>query len=239
MLSPTIRVFPDPDSVARHAADWVIAAARQALADRGRFSLVLSGGSTPQSLYQLLAGEAFRSQMQWHRVHVYFADERCVPPDHPDSNYGMVNRLLLDPVEMPAENIRRMRGEIEPEAAAREYGQMLKDRFGDFGPDLTILGMGADGHTASLFPGTAALSETHHRCVASYVARLAAWRLTLTAPMLNRSDQVLVLVTGTSKAPALQQALEGPEDPMRLPIQLVRPSSGRMTWLLDAAAAGM
>jgi 6-phosphogluconolactonase len=162
-----------------------------------------------------------------------------VPPDHEDSNYRMARIALLSEVPIPGDNIYRMRGEIDAEQAAIEYGKMLKEKFADAGPDLILLGMGEDGHTASLFPGTPALKETKHRCVSNYVDKLGAWRITLTAPFINRADEVLVLVSGTGKASKVTEVLEGPREPERLPIQLIDPASGKMTWLLDVAAAGM
>ncbi len=162
-----------------------------------------------------------------------------MPPDHAESNFRMANEALLSKVPLPAENIHRMKGESDPEAAAVEYGRLLKAIFGDEGLDLVLLGMGDDGHTASLFPSTAALKEQEHRCVANYVEKFKAHRLTLTAPFINRARQVVVLVSGAGKGKVLQEVLEGPPDPQRLPIQLIEPETGQLTWLIDVAAAGM
>jgi 6-phosphogluconolactonase len=238
-----VRVYPDPPAVARATAELVTQAARDAVADHGAFSLVLSGGSTPGVLYQILADSAgpFRSRIDWPKVEIYFGDERAVPPDHAESNYKMANDALLSRVPIPAENVRRIRGEIDPHQAAIEYGRMLKSRFGEIGgPDLTLLGMGDDGHTASLFPFTPAVDETRHRAVAQFVEKSTtgpSWRVTLTPPFLNRSTQVAVLVTGANKADRLKEVLHGPRDPRRLPIQLIAPSSGRTIWMLDKPAA--
>jgi len=239
MIQPEIRVFADPAGVAREAASRVVKAAREAIDQHGRFSVVLSGGSTPRMLYELLASDEFRDQIDWTHTLVYFGDERTVPPDHPDSNYRLASESLLKRVPIPGDNVYRMRGEIDPEEAAMEYGQMLKEHFADAGPDLVLLGMGQDGHTASLFPYTPALKQTKHRCVANRIEKLNTTRITLTAPFINRSAQVLILVTGANKAARVAEVLEGPRDPDRLPIQLIQPASGRLTWLLDAAAAGM
>jgi 6-phosphogluconolactonase len=237
---PDIRTFPDSPAVARAAADEIVAAAKLA-ADAGRpFSLVLSGGSTPKLLYEMLARDPYRGRVDWPNVEIYFGDERAVPPDHAESNYKMANEALLSRVPLKPENVHRMRGEINPNEAAIEYGRMLKARFGDGGPDVTLLGMGDDGHTASLFPHTPAIKETHHRCVAQFVEKSTtgpSWRITLTAPFINRSAVVLALVTGASKAARLKEVLHGPRDPDRLPIQLIQPSPGRLEWLLDTAAA--
>lgn len=242
MDTPEIRVFPDPAAVAREAADRFVAAAREAVAARGSFAVALAGGSTPQAMYEVLAEPPYRGWVDWPRVEVFFGDERCVPPDHADSNFGAARRALLSKVPIPAENVRRMRGEDDPEQAAKAYGTMLKERFGDGGPDLTLLGMGDDGHTASLFPGTPAVREREHRVVAQFVENSTtgqSWRITMTAPFINRSGRVLLLVAGKTKAARLTEVLEGDPDPDRLPVQLIDPALTRVTWLLDAAATGM
>jgi 6-phosphogluconolactonase len=158
----------------------------------------------------------------------------------------MSREALLSKVPIPGDNVYRMRGEIDPNEAAKEYGLMLQEKFGDGdrggGLDLVLLGLGEDGHTLSLFPGTQAVRETHHRCVANYAEHSTtgkSWRITLTAPFVNRSRQAMFLVAGANKAQALSQVLEGPRDPERLPAQLIEPASGRLTWLVDVAAAGM
>jgi 6-phosphogluconolactonase len=239
MITPEIKVLPDPSAVAEEAARRVVAIAHESIERQDSFSIVLSGGSTPKALYEKLASEPFRSQMDWAKAKVFFGDERCVPPDDADSNYRMARLALLSEVPIPGDNIYRIRGEIDPQQAAIEYGQMLKEQFGDGGADLVLLGMGDDGHTASLFPNTEALKETKHRCVANYVEKMKAWRVTMTAPFINRSQHVMVLVCGANKASRVEEVLEGPSEPERLPIQRIAPPSGSMTWLLDAAAAGM
>jgi 6-phosphogluconolactonase len=238
MISPQIKVLPDPKALAAEAAKQFLAAAQSAIQSHGRFSVALSGGSTPKALYELLATPEFDG-IDWARVHLFFGDERCVPPDHADSNYRMAHNALLSKVPIPGDNIYRIRGEIDPQLAAKEYGYLLKEQFGDGGVDLTLLGMGPDGHTASLFPGTAALEESKHRCVAVYVEKFKSWRVTMTAPFINRSDQVLVMVAGSDKTQRVAQVLENLPGTDRLPIQLISPLSGKMTWLLDIAAAGM
>jgi 6-phosphogluconolactonase len=240
MPIPKIKVFQSIDELADAAAQHVVNAARTAMRESQSFTLTLSGGSTPKSLYTLLASMEYRDQIEWSRVEIFFGDERTVPPDHCDSNYRMANEALLSKVPIVPHNVHRLRGEIEPNEAAKEYGQLLKQRFGDEGgPDLILLGIGDDGHTASLFPHTAALAEQKHRCVANEVPKLNTMRLTVTAPFINRAREVLVLAAGASKAPVLRQALEGPRDPQRLPIQMIAPTSGELIFLLDATAAGM
>ena len=241
-MTPEIKVLPTPQDVARAAAERVVRIGEEAIALSDRFSLVLSGGSTPRLLYEMLAGEPYAAQVDWAKVEVFFADERCVPPDHQDSNYRLAREALLSRVPIPGDNVYRIRGEVVPEDAAKEYGLMLKEKFGDGGPGLILLGMGEDGHTASLFPGTEALNETKHRAVANYVERSTtgkSWRVTMTAPFINRARNVIILVTGASKAARVSEVLEGPRDPRRLPIQLINPTNGRLVWLVDAAAAGM
>ena len=238
-MGPEIKVLPEVADVAHEAAERIVAAANHAAEDGRTFSIALSGGSTPKALYELLATPAYRSRIDWPTVEVFFGDERNVAPDHPESNYRMAREALLSKVPLPGDNVYRMHGELDANEAAKQYGQMLTEKFGDGGLDLVLLGMGDDGHTGSLFPGTAALNETKHRAVANYVEKLKTWRITLTAPFINRAKEVLVLVTGASKAARLAEVLEGPPDPQRLPIQLIQPASGRLFWLVDAAAAGM
>src|SRR4051794_1513681 len=240
MTSPEIKALPDPAAVAQDAAERLLELSEAAIETAGRFSVALSGGSTPKALYQILASPQYQSQIDWPNVDVFFGDERCVPPDHAESNYRMAKEALLSKVPLPGDNVYRMRGELpDPNEAAREYGETLKEKFGDGGLDLVLLGMGPDGHTASLFPETKALDEPKHRCVANFVAKLEAWRLTMTAPFINRARNVIFLVTGAEKAASLAQVLEGPREPHRFPAQLILPAEGKLTWLLDIAAAAM
>ncbi len=238
-MNAQIKVAPDAAHVASTAADQILVAAQHSVRQHDHFSIALAGGHTPEALYNLLSRSPYREQIDWTKVEVFFGDERCVPPDSAESNFGMAQRALLSKVPIPGDNIYRMRGEIAPEEAAKEYGMMLKEKFGERGLDLVLLGMGDDGHTASLFPHTEALKEREHRCVANFVPKLKSWRLTLSAPFLNRSEQVIVLVAGEEKAARVKEVLEGAHDPERLPIQLIEPASGTMLWVLDAGAAGM
>jgi 6-phosphogluconolactonase len=239
MIIPEIKVVPDATALAIEAADRFVEAAGDSIEQRGRFSVALSGGHTPATMFELLARDPYRSQVAWEKVEIFFSDERCVPPDSPESNYRMANQTLLRKVPIPGDNVYRIRGEIDPNKAAIEYGQMLKEKFGEGGPDLIFLGMGPDGHTASLFPGTEALKEARHRCVANFVPKFNAWRVTMSAPFINRARAVLFLVLGADKAERVAQVLEGPPDPDRLPSQLIRPTDGKLVWIMDAAAAGM
>ena len=237
--APTVLTFPDQAAVARDAADRFVSLAVAAVRERGRFVVALSGGSTPRELYALLAGDEFKSWVDWARCSFFWGDERAVPPDSPESNFRMANDTLLSHVPVPQQNIHRIRGEEPPEQAAAEYEQELRAFAGGkvLRFDLVLLGLGTNGHTASLFPETTALRERERWCVAARVPELNAYRITLTAPLLNEGLQVVFLVTGADKAPVAAEVLRGPYEPERLPAQLIRPASGTLLWLLDAAAA--
>jgi 6-phosphogluconolactonase len=238
-MTPSLAIHPDSAALAFAAADAFAVAAAKAIAGRGTFTVAVSGGSTPKAMFQLLATPNFSLRIDWPSVEVYFVDERGVPPEHDDSNFKMANNALLSRVPIKPENIHRMRGEIDANQSAIEYGRLLKARFRDDGVDQCWLGMGDDGHTASLFPHSPAVKETHHRCVAQFLEHSTtgrSWRITMTAPFINRSTEVVVLLAGEKKAVPLAEVLNGPRDPERLPMQLIQPASGRMTWMLDRAA---
>jgi 6-phosphogluconolactonase len=227
---PRFVACPDAGALAREAAHRFVARAQEAVAARGRFLVALAGGSTPRGAYELLAGDVFAPRVDWARVHVFWGDERCVPPDHTDSNYRMAREALLDRIPISAGNVHRMRGELVPEAAADAYEAELDEVLGAEGRfDLVLLGMGVDGHTASLFPGTQALEERERRVAAYYVEKLGAWRVTLTLPALNAARRVLFLVGGAGKRDALNRVRAG--EP--LPAALVRPEEGEVTWLVE------
>jgi 6-phosphogluconolactonase len=209
--------------------------ATEAVVARGRFVVALAGGSTPKATYALLAGEDLAARVEWSLVHVFWGDERCVPPDHPDSNYRLAREALLDKVLVPARNVHRIQGELPPEQAAAAYAVELDAVLGASGRfDLILLGMGRDGHTASLFPGSAALTEHQRLVVAVYVEPLHSWRVTLTLPVINAAREVVFLVSGAAKASALERVRAG--EPV--PAGLVRPAPGRLTWLVDQDAWG-
>jgi 6-phosphogluconolactonase len=234
-----IRVLPDPSALADAAARHIVEAGQAAIDARGAFSIALSGGSTPRELHRRLASPPLAAQLDWSHVHVWFGDERCVPPDHADSNYRMASETLLSHVSIPPAQVHRMRGELEPTEAAAAYEQELRTFFGDEPPrlDIILLGMGDNGHTASLFPGLDAVHEQQRWVVAEYVAEVSMWRLTLTPQVLNLGREVLFLVAGSGKAAMLRQVLEGPYAPDEKPAQIVRPSPGEVIWLVDTAAA--
>ncbi|HTU16933.1 MAG TPA: 6-phosphogluconolactonase, partial [Gemmataceae bacterium] len=216
MPSHTIRTFADVQAVSEAAAQEWVRSTREAVAARGRFTVALSGGSTPKRLYQLLAAEPYRSQVAWDRVEIFWGDERCVPPDHADSNYRMAREAMLAQLPIPAEHVHRIEAErADRDAAARDYEAVLARVFGIAAGgeppafDLILLGMGPDGHTASLFPHTQALDETKRWVVANHVPQLNTDRLTLTRPILSRAREVLFLVAGADKAERLVEVLAG------------------------------
>lgn len=236
-----LRVLEDPAALAAAAAREFAARAAHAVRARGRFAVALAGGSTPKAAYELLATE-HAGGVDWRRVHFFFGDERPVPPDHPDSNYRMAREALLSRV--PAGSVHRMRGELPPGEAARRYEEELRGFFaGERVPrfDLILLGLGEDGHTASLFPHTEALDETTRLAAANPVPELGTTRITLTLPVINAARAVIFLVSGGGKAEALRAVLGGPaggEDPRRYPAGLVRPG-GELLWLVDRPAAAL
>ena len=223
-----LQVCEDAAAVARRAAELVTTAAWQAIAADGRLTISLAGGETPRALYRLLVP----APLDWSRIHFFWGDERGVPPTDPQSNYRMVKEELLSKVRAPEENVHRIQAEKPIEEAAAAYEEELLRFFGGRPRfHLALLGMGADGHTASLFPGSPAL-EVRDRVVVA-----ASGRVSLTAAALNRSAQIFFLVSGAQKAAALAAVLEGPPAPHQFPAQLIRPESGALTWLVDAAAA--
>ena len=235
----TLAIFPDKDAWSGGAAEFMLRNAQTALAARGCWIVALAGGSTPKAVYERLASRDYAQQIDWQRAHVFFGDERCVPPDDARSNYRMVRAALLDHVPIPASQVHRMRGEDDPAMAALACEQALRDLFYPSrlpAFDLICLGLGDNGHTASLFPGTAALRETSRWVVAQYVEVMQSWRITLTAPVINAARQVVFLVQGAEKAAVVQRVLRGPYDPDVLPAQLIAPRGGELHWLLDTAA---
>ncbi len=248
MIKASVKILPDPQRLAMAAAELFVQAANDAMSTRGLFSVALSGGSTPQMLYNLLANEPFSERVDWSRTHLFWGDERCVPPDSPGSNYGKAKQILLDHVPIPEENVHRIQGELQPEQAAEQYEETLLSFFSALPTeeqrdqasfDLVLLGMGDDGHTASLFPGTPAIDERTRWVAAQYVDKLGSWRITLTPPILNRAAQVAFLVSGAAKSYTLQRVIYGSYQPERYPAQVIQPTSGNLVWLVDEAAANL
>jgi len=237
-------IVENAEALSRAAANILVAQAVSTLRKRKCFSLALSGGSTPKPLYVRLAEDSSLSRkLDWGQIHFFWGDERPVPPDHPESNYRMAFEALLSKVEVPPANVHRVRAEeAEAEKVAEDYEKELIRFFrlsaGELPRfDCVLLGMGADGHTASLFPQTAALHEKERLVVSNWVDKLQSYRITLTIPVLNQADQVIFLVSGEQKAEALREVLQGKYEPMRYPAQFIKPVRGRLLWLVDRPAA--
>jgi 6-phosphogluconolactonase len=234
-----IQVYPDLESLSRAAAALLMDQAHLAVAARGQFSIALSGGHTPRRTYELLAAPPLADQAPWDRVHVFWGDERCVPPDDPRSNARLAKEAWLDHVPIPDRQIHPLACAQAPAAAARQYEAQLRQFFAGRPPrlDLVLLGLGDNGHTASLFPGTMVLEETERWAAEVYLADQNLYRVTLTAPLINQAAVVAFLVAGKGKAGVLREVLHGPRDPRRLPAQLIQPESGELLWLADQEAA--
>lgn len=233
-----LRIFETPGEVAAALADTFVSDASDAIAARGAFFVALAGGTTPKNAYRLLAQEPRRSRIDWNHVFVYFGDERSVPPDDADSNYRMAREAFLQSVPLPEDHVHRMHGEEEPARAARAYAELLIQTMGDRPRfDLIMLGMGPDGHTASLFPGTDPLTDDERLVRAPYVEKFSTYRITITPLVINNARHVAIATEGLPKAPALYAVRKGPYDPLVHPIQIVDPKDGRLTWLVDRAAA--
>ncbi|MHB1549681.1 MAG: 6-phosphogluconolactonase [Vulcanimicrobiaceae bacterium] len=231
-------MYPDAEKLAAALADLFVDRAQAAVAERGAFYVALAGGTTPRAAYALLAAQRRAAQVAWQDVFVYFGDERCVGPDDEQSNYKMACDTFLRAVPIPPPNVRRMRGEDDPTEAARLYAEMLRADLGDPPAfDLVLLGMGSDGHTASLFPGTDPMTGDADLVRAPYVEAMQAYRLTLTPRAINNARHVAIAAQGAQKATILASVLEGPYVPTTYPVQIVAPRAGRLTWLVDRDAA--
>lgn len=235
-------VFPDVNAIARRAAEKIVEAAA-AVKQNGRFTISLAGGSTPKTLYSLLAAEPFRSQIPWDKTYLFFGDERHVPPDHADSNFRMASESMISKLSLQPEQVNRIKGEYEDaDKAAREYEQVLRSffklsdrqlpRF-----DVLLIGMGDEGHALSLFPGTKALHDNGRLVMPNWIGKLYTERVTITAPVANNSALAMFMVTKADKALALKGVLEGPYEPEQLPSQLIQPTNGKLLWLVDTTAA--
>ena len=230
-------VLPTAEALAEDAAQRFARAASDAVQSRGEFVVALSGGATPRGLYARLAVPPYASIVPWPEVQILWVDERAVAPDQAASNYRMVREALLDHVPIHAEHVHRIRGEDDPAEAARAYEQTLRTVLRGAPIDLVLLGLGEDGHTASLFPGALDVPDGERWVVARYHKPASQWRITLTPVLLNAAAEILFLVSGEEKAAIVHRVLEGPRRPQELPAHLIAPADGRMLWLLDAAAA--
>lgn len=238
----TLHVVQGPAELSATAVQEFAACAERAIGQHGRFCVALSGGNTPRSVYSLL-GESHRTSLAWAKIHIFFGDERHVPPDHPESNYRMVQESLLTKIRIPKENIHRIRAELPAQQAADEYEQELRDFFrvgkGEWPRfDLILLGIGDEGHTASLFPDSAALSEESRLVVANWIEKFKTWRITFTFPILNHAAEVIFLVSGSSKAGILRDVFD-PSKRNSYPAQAVQLVNGKLLWLADEAAAAL
>ena len=239
-----IIICKDLAEISQKAADLFVQISKQAIQNSGRFAVALSGGNTPRALYSLLATNAYRSKIDWSKVHIFWGDERCVPPDDEQSNYRMARETLLLHVPIPEQNIHRVLAEMpDHNVAAEDYQRQLASFFQSESGlprfDLILLGMGPDGHTASLFPGTAALQDTTHLVVANYVEKFGTFRITFTYPVINNAANVVFLVSGPDKAQVLKEVLEGKKQPELYPSQNVNPTNGNLLFLVDRDAASL
>lgn len=234
-------VYPDKETLSRAAADYVARVAHESIVTRGRFTIALSGGTTPKTLYGLLGDPPYREQINWRLVEIFWSDERCVPPDDPESNYALAHEQLLSKIQVPAIQVHRMPADqMDRDAASLAYTQEMQRVFGTNGVpsfDLLQLGMGPEGHTCSLFPHQPSLHEQARLVMPVSVPKPPPDRLTFTPPLLNAARNVLFLVTGADKAEAVHAVLEGEYDPDEYPSQIVRPAQGEVVWMLDTAAA--
>lgn len=237
-LKENIRIFPDHEAASRSAASLFLKFAGESMGGRGTFSVALSGGATPIRMFNIIGSE-YADAVQWDRVHVFWADERCVPADSGDSNFGIAYELFLSQVSIPDGNIHRIRGEGDPSKEAIRYEQEIRAAFPSGLPafDLVILGMGMDGHTASLFPDTDAAGETERLVTSSYGGQHRGWRITLTLPVLNNAKNIFFLVTGSEKAGIVARVLGESEERESLPAGLVNPVKGKLIWFLDESSA--
>lgn len=243
-MSRTIVLTTTIEELFLSAAKEVVQAVTGCRKEGRGCSVALAGGATPRGLYKLLTGEPYRSQIAWEHLRVFWGDERMVPPDHQESNFRMAEEALLSHVPVPSQQVFRIEGELPAGEAAARYEAVLREQFGlspgEVPPfDLILLGMGPDGHTASLFPGTSAVTESHKLVAAPWVEKFHTHRVTLTPPVLNAAKHVVFLVSGHDKATALQAVLEGPSDPARYPAQVINPPAGRLVWLVTQDAAGL
>jgi 6-phosphogluconolactonase len=237
-----VKVYPDKDSLVAGTAEWILSACAEAIASHGSCSIALSGGSTPRSLFRLLASDDWRKRFDWSRIRIFQVDERTVPLDHPDNNFGMIERELLHGIQIPENNVHRVHTELGAQAAAEEYETQLRKSFPAPGIprfDVLLLGMGEDGHTASLFPGTEALHETNRLVLGYMVQKLNASRITLTFPVINNARKILFLVAGQNKAATLREIFQGEGPELRYPAAMVAPLDGLLYWHLDAEAASL
>jgi 6-phosphogluconolactonase len=238
-LNRKVQIFPDLEALSHRAAEIFTEETENAIAQRGEFITAISGGSTPLRLYSLL-GTEYAGLVDWQNTHIFWADERCVPREDEKSNFRHAHDLWLSKVDLPERNIHRIRGEEDPAQEAVRYEQEMRNILSTEGYpefDLVLLGMGEEGHTASLFPGAQSLNETKRLSIPVYVEQIKSWRITLTLPVLNNARKVIVLVSGSAKAPVLADILTNTDKRASYPAGLIKPVAGTVTWLADKNAA--
>ena len=237
-MGKKIHAYPNKEQLVTATTERVINEIGQAIREKGFCSIALAGGNTPREVYSMLADDSYRDRVDWNRLHLFWGDERMVPPEHEDSNFRMVQETFLKHINIPDGNVHRIRGEIAPEQAAREYAELLHSHFKEGLPcfDLILLGLGEDGHTASLFPETDAVEECEKHAVAVFVPKLSAWRVTLTLPVLNAAREILFLVSGRSKADIVQRIISIKQPAKEFPASMVNPKYGTLHWMLDSEA---
>ncbi|MFN7115295.1 MAG: 6-phosphogluconolactonase [Saprospiraceae bacterium] len=240
-MSVQIQTFPSPEALSIAAAERMINLANQFVQMQGRFTVSLSGGSTPERLFKLFAESPYRERMPWQNTYFFWGDERHVPLDDPRNNAHQAIQLLFSKINIPAENIIRIQTDLSPAEAAQHYEQAIQDLFGDAPPrfDLMLLGMGDNGHTASLFPNTQVLHEETRMVKEEYIAEVQMYRITMTAPLINLAHHIIFLVTGANKAEMLKTVLQGDYEPELYPAQLIQPIDGELLWMVDEAAAAL
>ncbi len=240
-MEKKIHVYPNKEKLVVATAERVINLIGQAIQEHGLCNIALAGGNTPREVYSILAENSYRDRVDWNGLHIFWGDERMVPPEHQDSNFRMVQQTLLEHISIPDGNVHRIRGEITPEQAAREYAELLHNHFREDSPhfDLILLGIGEDGHTASLFPDTDAIEECERHAVAVFVPGLNTWRVTLTLPVLNAAREVIFLVSRSSKSNIIQRIMSVKQPTKDLPATMVNPENGTLRWMLDSDAVAL
>ncbi|MCP4268688.1 MAG: 6-phosphogluconolactonase [Candidatus Brocadiaceae bacterium] len=237
-MKKNIHIYPNKEKLVAATAERMVDSVEKAIVENGLCNIAMSGGNTPGGVFSLLASSPYRDRVDWNKLHVFWGDERMVPPEHKDSNFKMARETLLDHVAIPDDNVHRIRGEIAPEQAAEEYASLLNDHFGTDLPifDIMLLGLGEDGHTASLFPGTDAVEERERHAVAVFVPKLDSWRVTLTLPVINTARDIYFLVSGRSKSDIVQRIMSMKEPSKEFPATMVKPDNGELHWMLDSEA---
>jgi 6-phosphogluconolactonase len=237
-MKKNIHIYPNKEKLVAATTERVVDSIEKAIAENGLCNVALAGGNTPGGVYSMLATNHYQDRVDWNKLHFFWGDERMVSPEHQDSNYRMVRETLLDHVAIPDSNVHRIWGEIAPEQAAEEYSSLLNNHFKTDLPrfDIILLGLGEDGHTASLFPETDAVEEGERHAVAVFVPKLDTWRVTLTLPVLNAASEIYFLVSGRSKSDIIQRIMSIKQPSKEFPATMVNPANGELHWMLDSEA---